>query len=351
MRIIFLGNPYNRYEGLRNFFYAERFHNGLIRNGHSVYYYADKEDAKSTISGRLIKKQGIRKANKKFLNLVKNIRPHAIIFSHIGVITPESMYEIRSRYPDTKMAYVNVDALFSPRNIENINLMRNYCDQVFMTTGGSALKKYNTERCKFNYIPNITDSSIDIGRAFEMEKPTFDVASFMHGQHNKQSDQINRLSLAEKVSEIEGIKTSYHGFDHHPGVYGINYFDVLGRSAMTLCLNRHACDGMASTPKTRYMYSSDRTAHTMGNGSLAMISKDFNLDKIYNDDEVIFFENDDDLLDKVKFYKDTPKARQKIAKKGWEKVHNHFNERVVMKYLMETLFEQPYSQDYIWKKT
>ena len=348
MRIIFLGNPYNRYEGLRNFFYAERFHNGLIRNGHSVYYYADKEDAKNTISGRLIKKHGIQKANKKFLNLVKNIRPHAIIFSHIGVITPQNISEVRSRYPDTKIAYVNVDALFSPRNIENITLMRNYCDHIFMTTGGKALKSYETKDCRFHYIPNITDSSIDIGRAFETETPLFDVASFMHGQHNKKSDQADRLSLAEKVAQIDNIKTCYHGFDDYPGIYGVNYFEALGRSAMTLCLNRHACDGQDSTPETRYMYSSDRTAHVMGNGSMALISKDFALDKLYSDEEVVFFENNEDLIEKVSFYKNNSTARQKIAKKGWKKAHRDLNERVVMRYVIERLFDKKLSQDYAW---
>lgn len=264
-------------------------------------------------------------------------------------MTPEIAQEIRALYPDIRIAYLNVDALFSPRNIENIKYARQFCDAIFITTGGSVLKTYETDTCKLYYMPNITDRSIDSGKAFALENPDYDVAGFMHGDDNLQQDQLKRLSLAGRVaSEIDGIKTFYRGFGDMPRIYGLDYLNGLGQSAMTLCLNRHSCDGMASTVETRHLYSSDRTAHAMGNGSLALMSNDFDLDQLYTDKEVVFFSNDDELIDKVRFYKNNPAARMAIAKAGWEKAHGAFNEEKIMSYVLDRLFNKAPSQQYEW---
>ena len=349
MRIIFLGNPYSKHNGLRNFFYATRFYHGLVRCGHMVHYYADRDIAKqsSPLAG-LLKNAGRQESNEKFLETVDNFKPEAIIFAHTGIITAETMAEVRGKYPEIRIAYLNLDALFSPKNAQNFAQMQQYCDAIFTTTGGEILKQHTTKSCSFHFMPNITDSSIDVGRAFEHEQPEFDVASFMHGEHNSATDQKNRLSLAKQVAEIYNIKVFYRGFDDYPPVYGVDYFSALGNSAMTLCLNRDSYDGIQSTAKNRYMYSSDRTAHAMGNGSLAIMSTNFNLDKLYNDDEVVFFSTSEELIEKVTFYKNNPAARQKIAKKGWNKAHQDFNEQIVMQYVIEQLFNQQFSQEYSW---
>ncbi len=351
MRILYVGNSYARYNGTRSFFFTKRFYNGLIRNGHDVHFYDDRQISKdkSPLFGAM-RKIGIQKANQKFIRTIKNTRPEAIIFSHIGVISSHTLDKIKNDYPDIRMAYLNVDAAFSPKNLENLNYMKRFCHAIFITTSGQFLLKQTTDICSFHYIPNVTDRSIDTGRAFELESPKFDIASFMHGEDNHKKDQVQRLSLAEQVAQIDGIKTCYHGFDNHSGLYGIDYFNALGQSAMTLCLNRHSCDNHESTPETRYMYSSDRTAHVMGNGSMAIMSTDFSLNKLYNDDEVVFFSSDEELIEKVSFYKNNPSARQKIAQKGWKKAHRDLNECLIMQYVIERLFDQSLSQDYIWAK-
>ncbi len=39
---------------------------------------------------------------------------------------------------------------------------------------------------------------------------------------------------------------------------------------------------------------------------------------------------------------------EEIAKHGWEKSHNCFNERLVAKYMIEVAFRLPLSEDYMW---
>jgi hypothetical protein len=352
MRIIFFGNPYTRLDGARAFGLTTRFYNGLLRGGNSVFYYADREEARNAGLYGILKKTGIEKANRKLLKTIENIRPEALVFSHTGIITPETIHEIRVKYPDIRIAYLNIDALFCPKNIRHIEYMRDFCDAIFMTTGSAALQKYATEKCRFYFMPNITDRSMDTGRAFEIETPPYDVAAFMHGDDNHVQDQAHRLNLASRVaSEIDGIKTFYRGFNGNPRIAGYDYLESLGQSGMTLCLNRHSCDGMQSTPETRRLYSSDRMAHVMGNGSLAIMSSDFDQQGLYSDKETVIFSSDDELVDKVRFYKNNSAARQAIAKAGWEKAHNALNEEIVMTYILERLFDKPLSRHYEWPTT
>lgn len=348
MRILFVGNQYQKAAGARSFGFTQRFYNGLVRAGHFVHFFADKDEARTLAPLGLFKQQGAEKANCKFLNTLEHIKPHAIIFAHRGLITPETLATVRQKHPDIRIAYLNVDALFSPTNRRNIERMRDYSDAIFITTDGPVLASLAAPSCPLYYIPSPTDTSIDTGRAFAQEQPAYDVAAIMHGDHNEASDQQARLFLAARVGEINGIRTCYRGFGGHPAVYGYDYLDVLSRSAMTLCLNRHACDGMESTTETRYRYSSDRTSHVMGNGSLAILSADFALQSLYTEEEAVFFATAEELVEKVTFYKNNPTARQKIARNGWEKSHREFNEETVMRYVMERLFDQPLSQNYTW---
>jgi len=86
----------------------------------------------------------------------------------------------------------------------------------------------------------------------------------------------------------------------------------------------------------------------MGNGSLAFTKTGFGLENLYSEDEMIFFEDMDDLADKVLFYKLHSKARQKLAHKGWEKSHNAFSVDAVIRYILECLCGHAPSQTYDW---
>ena len=85
---------------------------------------------------------------------------------------------------------------------------------------------------------------------------------------------------------------------------------------------------------TKY-YSSNRIASLIGNGLLTFIDKKTQLGDFFNDNEIILYDNIQDLSEKVKFYKKNSKLRIKIAKNGKRKYFKLFNELKITKYLVD----------------
>ena len=54
----------------------------------------------------------------------------------------------------------------------------------------------------------------------------------------------------------------------------------------------------------------------MGNGLLTFIDEKVKLGDFFNNNEIIFYKNIDDLADKIKFYSKNDKIRIKIARNG-----------------------------------
>ena len=86
---------------------------------------------------------------------------------------------------------------------------------------------------------------------------------------------------------------------------------------------------------TKY-YSSNRIASLMGNGLLTFIDKKTQIDDFFSKNELIFYEDLNDLADKIKFYKKNDKLRQKISARGRKKYFSLFNEIKTCKNIINT---------------
>ena len=85
---------------------------------------------------------------------------------------------------------------------------------------------------------------------------------------------------------------------------------------------------------TKY-YSSNRIASILGNGLLTFIDKKTQLNDFFNDDEVIFYNNIEDLASKIKFFSKNDSLRKKIAKKGKNKYFKLFDGNKISKYIVD----------------
>ena len=88
---------------------------------------------------------------------------------------------------------------------------------------------------------------------------------------------------------------------------------------------------------TRY-YTSNRISSLIGNGLLTFIDKKTELNEIFSSNEVIFYNNIDDLSSKIRFYKEKDNLRKKIAKKGKNKYFKLFNEKRISNYIVQKSF-------------
>ena len=140
----------------------------------------------------------------------------------------------------------------------------------------------------------------------------------------KIDDRINFLN--KLTNNLENINYDFYGFKNKEPIWGNNFYQALVNSKMGLNLSR----GLP----TKY-YSSNRIASIMGNGLLTFIDKKVMMNDFFNDDEMIFYNNINDLSEKIEFYSNKDKLRKKIAMKGQKKYFKLFNERRITKYFID----------------
>ena len=73
----------------------------------------------------------------------------------------------------------------------------------------------------------------------------------------------------------------------------------------------------------------------MGNGLLTFIDKKVGLDDFFNSNEMIFYNNINELSDKIKFYSANENVRRKIAQNGKKKYFKLFNETKITKFFID----------------
>jgi spore maturation protein CgeB len=137
------------------------------------------------------------------------------------------------------------------------------------------------------------------------------------------------------------VKFDIYGLNGRQPVWAENFFQIISKSSMALNLSR-------GNPK-KY-YTSNRLASLLGNGLLTFIDQKTKFNDFFNDNEMIFYRNINDLSEKIQKYSVDTVARKRIANKGWKKYHNFFNSSVVAKYMIDTIFNNSEKNKVIWKK-
>ena len=83
---------------------------------------------------------------------------------------------------------------------------------------------------------------------------------------------------------------------------------------------------------------------------LTFVDKRTKLNKIFNNDEVIFYTSLNDLSKKITKYNENDKQRIKIAKKGRNKYLKYINSSLVADYIIKKTFNIKYKKKFIWEK-
>ena len=97
-------------------------------------------------------------------------------------------------------------------------------------------------------------------------------------------------------------------------------------------------------------YSSDRIAQLVGNGLLTFIDKKTFLSDFFNDNEMVFYNNIDDLTYKINKYKKDYKTGKKIARLGRKKYFKYFNSTLVADYVINKTYEVKSKKSIIWER-
>ncbi len=332
LKILHVTNFNERHNGRLFYNTGKRINNGLIRLNHSVLDFSDRDIVSYYRS--LNDVNGSKKLNSKLIEVISNYVPNILILGHADLIKKETLIYIKKNYPQIKIVQWFLDRMDSnwlvnrKRFLDKIEIM----DASFCTTDPSALK-FSSKKNIF-YMPNPVDESFESLHNYKHENFNNDVFFAMsHGVHrgilkrgkfDPRENFINKL-----IKKIPNIRFDLYGMHEKQPVWADNFINVISQSKIGLNL---------SQGKTAKYYSSDRFAQLVGNGLMVMIDEKTQFNDFFDNDEIITYNNINDLSEKIIKYSHDDKLRKKIAKNGRDKYFKYFNSTIIADFIIKKAF-------------
>jgi spore maturation protein CgeB len=335
MRILMVDNMQLRQYGNLKMGPGRKLVCGAIRSNHRLAEFSDRDIARylAPLGVRAI---GARLANKKLVQTAKNFKPDALFIGHCDYIRNWALEEIRAALPKIRMAHFNIDPLWMEWHLQQIRERLHATDAIFVTTAGPALKQFCTGKNVVAYMPNPADPSMEVE---DNSRKTAFARDLLFCGKEIAGDDRNEFLRGLERSLAGQLRFDIFGMFGRPPVWGASYERALAESKMALNLNR----------KEEWpLYSSDRIAHLMGNGLLTFLSDRGSMQKFFSDREAAFFHEAGDLREKILYYQARDAERQAVAAAGRARYHQLFSGSRTLKFMLETLMEEPYSEAYEW---
>lgn len=344
LKILHITNFNERHNGRLFYNTGRRINNGLLRLGHTVQTLSDRD----TISHqrKINDLNGSKSLNNKLLEIVSNFSPHLIMFGHADLIQNNTLKIIKEFYPSIKMCQWFLDKMDDDKWKMNKNRFVkkfDYLDANFCTTHPSAISSFNKEKILF--IPNPVDESFENLFIYKKKNYIYDLFfALSHGVHRgtlKSGKSDNREFFLRKLIKLNNeIRFNIFGIDNKQPVWAEDFKKELSKSKMALNL---------SQGRSLKFYTSDRFAQLVGNGILTFVDLDTKLNKIFSNNEIVFYKNTKDLLLKINKYKTANKLRNDIAKNGMKKYHKYMNSKIVSKFMINKTLNINNNEKFFWE--
>ena len=345
LRILHVTNFNERLDGRLFFNTGRRINNGFIRLGHSVLGFSDRDIQKYYRSISDFK--GSKILNDKLKKTCYNYKPDIVVIGHADLISRQQIQELKQDNPSTKFCQWFLDPLNKNgpdfnrnknRIMDKIDLM----DSTFMTTSPSVLsflpKNNNTY-----FIPNPSDHSFETLNNFNKSCSVDVFFALSHGVHRgilksgKIDDRIIFLkNLQRKTSDV---KFDIYGVNKVQPIWADHYFKTISNAKMGLNLSR----GEA----IKY-YSSDRITQIVGNGLVCLIDEKTKYRDYFDNDEMVFYKNENDLSEKILKISRDEKLRRSIGKKGKIKYMKYFNSTKVAEFIVNKTLNLKDKKKFYW---
>ena len=347
LRILHVTNFNERLDGRLFFNTGRRINNGLIRLGHSVLGFSDRDIQKYYKSIKDIK--GSKTLNEKLRKTCYNYKPDIIILGHADLISSDQIGELRNDYPDTRFCQWFLDPLNKngpdfTRNKERILDKIQFMDSSFITTCPSALKFLPKNKNSY-YLPNPADDSFETLNNFNKNCNVDVFFALSHGVHRgvlkigKIDDRIKFITDLTNITP--NVKFDIYGLNKVQPIWADHYFKTIANAKMGLNLSRGA--------PIKY-YSSDRITQIVGNGLVCLIDEKTEYGNFFTNKEMVFYKNTNDLSEKIIKISSDEKLRKSIAKAGKKKYLKYFNSTKIAKFIIEKTLDIKCNSKYFWER-
>ena len=312
---------------------GKKITNGFIRNKNDVLEISDRDFIRQN---RQLNFGNVKERFQEYLlETFKNYNPNLIIFGHSDNIDINTLEEFKNINKNLIISQWNEDPMMSnlpdaKNNIEQINKFKSIADHTFVTTDIGVLRQNNLKIKNLHFLFVPVDKNIECFDVYNL-RPRNDIFYAMSHGVNRAILKKGKIDLRSNflntlIKKLNNINYDFYGMNNKEPIWGNDFFQAIKNSKMGLNLSR----GLP----TKY-YSSNRIATLMGNGLLTFIDKKTEFDDIFKSNEIVLYENINDLRDKIQFYKKNDSLRKKIAKNGQNKYFKLFNETTISKYIIE----------------
>ena len=286
--------------------------------------------------------------NKQIIETTKNYNPDFILLGHSYNIQKETFEIIKSFNKNIIISQWFEDHLANtgPDFLSNRQKLFKYEDYVksnFITTHPSALN-FLKDKKNFFYLPIPVDKNIERLNIYENNRTINDLFFSMSHGVNRGKLKINKndertIFIDRLIKKNPNIVFDIYGYKKREPIWSEDFYHSINLSKMGLNLTR-------GNP-VKYA-TSNRIASLIGNGLLTFIDIKTQLNDFLNTKEVIFYENLEDLSEKLNYFKKNDKLRKKYAQNGKEKYFKYFNSTIIGDYIISKSFDIKIKKPLIW---
>jgi glycosyltransferase involved in cell wall biosynthesis len=326
---------------LANINLANKISNGLIRENVQTFNFSDRAFSKLN---------NFSSIDEKILRIVENLRPNLVLLGHTNSIQVETLKNIKDKFSDTKFAFWYEDSINKKgpdfnKNKKFIEKYKDYIDNFFITT-----EKNNVDasipKNKLNYIPIPCSKLTENLNLSKITNHMYDIFfAISHGVNRgilkKNKSDIRENFVKNLSNKSVDISFNFFGFNNIEPIWGDKFNYEISKCRFGLNLSRGE--------PIKY-YSSNRIASYVANGLPTLIDEKVQFNDFFTNNEMIFYKDVQDLIDKVNFYKKNERLRTKIAINGKQKYFKIFNNNIVGDYILTKALEIKPSYTYVWDK-
>ena len=343
MRILHVGNFGSRAKGAFLHSVAPKISRGLVKLGHQVVDFADRDAARAgTLLGS--RKFGGRQANRALARLAGDMRPELLVLGHADTIRPETVADLRRAMPAMRVLQWNVDPMFEPDNVARLRSKIEVVAATLVSTAGEALAPLRRRGMALGFLPNPVDFAVESGRADLVENLPYDLffacghpSRPLRALFGRDWDMEDFIGALRHMAP--GARMRLAGLSGAPHLAGAAYQDALVGCAAGL---------NASRRHDALLYSSDRLAHMVGNGQMILMDRATGYEPLFGAGAMGFFSSLEELAALVRRVRAEPVWRQAVAQAGRARYHALFNETVVAEYVVDVAFGTHDAGRYEW---
>ena len=343
LKIMHITNFNYRFDGRLHYNTGRRLNNGFVRLGHNVLTVSDRDIIHN--NKRINDLAGSKSLQTSIINNYLNFKPDLVVLGHADNVSNETINFIKKDKTFITQWFLDPVGRNGPDYLSNkLRVLKksNIVDTTFITTDPNSLD-FNVNNAY--YIPNPCDPSFETLENYNNNTDNDLFFAMSHGVHRgelKKGKKDDREVFINKlINQNQSITFDIYGMYNTQPIWADDFLNKVSNSSMGLNLSRG---------KPIKYYSSDRLAQLMGNGLLTFVDKKTQLHHFFNNNEIIFYNDVEDLGYKLNKYKKDKKQRKTISKNGKKKYFKFFNSTLVADYIIKKTLDFKKPDKFLWVK-